>query len=104
MDTQTATTLGLVASLILDLIAGAGGAPRLIEWLTTKLNAKEHKAQLVTLAVAIAVAVITLLATNALNLRDIEDPIQWLVAIQAILAASQYEHARLKRAKPDTTE
>lgn len=101
METATTVTLiTLTAGLFLHIIVGMIGVERLVQWLKRRLDWSGRKVQLLAALVSIIVTALTMLASQALDIELLlKDPMYWIVALLAVLKASQVEHAYRKAKK-----
>ena len=95
MSTDWWSVLIQVAGIILSLIGGVGTVP-LVNWLKGALNISGRWVQILTAAVAVLVATLTMLVSGAISPQPLtSDYVIGLFA--AVLTASQAEYNRIAR-------
>lgn len=87
-----------IATLIVALVVGVGGTVPLVSWLKSVLNLSGRGAQLLAVGVSILFATAMAIAQGFIS-PDTLTPENYATIILAVLTASQFEYARLKRAQ-----
>ena len=89
-----------IAGLVLAIIGAVGLVP-LVNWIKAKVNIDGGKAQIVAAAVAVIVAVASLLASGELNIETVTSD-SFVAILLLVWTASQEIYKRITAVQTDT--